>query len=217
MTALVEDLLLLARLDSGRPLEREPVDLTRLLLRGGVRRAGARPRPRWRLELPEDGVEVSGDELRLHQVVTNLLTERPEVHPAGTDGHRAGRTRRVRRTRRRAGLPAGPGRARLRAVRPGRRGAHPRDGTNGTPGGAGLGLALVHAIVNRPRGRRHPGHRPRRHHARRSRSPLTRHFRAAATTPHRPVTPVALAQQEVTGGALGQPKLTDRADFGSRK
>ena len=32
MTALVEDLLLLARLDSGRPLERQPVDLTRLLL-----------------------------------------------------------------------------------------------------------------------------------------------------------------------------------------
>lgn len=32
MTALVEDLLLLARLDSGRPLEREAVDLSRLLL-----------------------------------------------------------------------------------------------------------------------------------------------------------------------------------------
>nr|WP_284288784.1 hypothetical protein [Angustibacter aerolatus] len=32
MTVLVEDLLLLARLDSGRPLEREPLDLTPLLL-----------------------------------------------------------------------------------------------------------------------------------------------------------------------------------------
>ena len=32
MTSLVEDLLLLARLDAGRPLEREPVDLTRLLV-----------------------------------------------------------------------------------------------------------------------------------------------------------------------------------------
>ena len=32
MTSLVEDMLLLARLDAGRPLEREPVDLTRLLV-----------------------------------------------------------------------------------------------------------------------------------------------------------------------------------------
>ena len=45
MTSLVEDLLLLARLDAGRPLEREPVDLTRLLRRGGLRRAGHRRRP----------------------------------------------------------------------------------------------------------------------------------------------------------------------------
>ena len=42
MTALVDDLLLLARLDAGRPLEREPVDLTRLVDRRGQRRAGGR-------------------------------------------------------------------------------------------------------------------------------------------------------------------------------
>ena len=45
MTALVEDLLLLARLDAGRPLSREPVDLTRLLRRGGLGRPGPRARP----------------------------------------------------------------------------------------------------------------------------------------------------------------------------
>ena len=55
MTALVEDLLLLARLDSGRPLERQPVDLTRLLLEAVSDARVLAPDHRWRLELPEDG------------------------------------------------------------------------------------------------------------------------------------------------------------------
>ena len=42
MTRLVEDLLLLARLDAGRPLEAEPVDLTRLLLRRSTTPASSR-------------------------------------------------------------------------------------------------------------------------------------------------------------------------------
>ena len=45
MTALVEDLLLLARLDSGRPLAQEPVDLTRLLLEAVEDARVARARP----------------------------------------------------------------------------------------------------------------------------------------------------------------------------
>ncbi len=84
MTALVEDLLLLARLDSGRPLERRPVDLTRLLLEAVSDARVVDPSHRWRLELPDEVVEVEGDEHRLHQVVTNLLTNARKYTPPGT-------------------------------------------------------------------------------------------------------------------------------------
>jgi two-component system OmpR family sensor kinase len=88
MTSLVEDLLLLARLDSGRPLERKPVDLTRLLLEAVSDARVVSPDHRWRLDVPDDAVdsayEVPGDELRLHQVVTNLLTNAQRYTPAGT-------------------------------------------------------------------------------------------------------------------------------------
>jgi two-component system OmpR family sensor kinase len=84
MSSLVDDLLLLARLDSGRPLSREPVDVTRLLLEavGDARVVG--PDHHWRLELPDEPLEVTGDEQRLHQVVTNLLTNARRHTPAGT-------------------------------------------------------------------------------------------------------------------------------------
>lgn len=73
MTGLVEDLLLLASLDSGRPLVREEVDLT-LLLVGAVGDAhAAGPAHLWRLDLPEEPVTVTGETARLTQVVTNLL------------------------------------------------------------------------------------------------------------------------------------------------
>ncbi len=84
MTALVEDLLLLARLDSGRPLEQQPVDLTRLLLEAVSDARVLAPSHHWRLELPEDVVEVVGDDQRLHQVVTNLLTNARKHTPQGS-------------------------------------------------------------------------------------------------------------------------------------
>jgi two-component system OmpR family sensor kinase len=84
MTALVEDLLLLARLDSGRPLVSEPVDLARLLVEAVSDARVLAPDHRWRLSLPESSVEVVGDEPRLHQVVTNLLTNARKYTPAGT-------------------------------------------------------------------------------------------------------------------------------------
>ncbi|MEQ6902608.1 ATP-binding protein [Nocardioides sp. YIM 152588] len=85
MTALVEDLLLLARLDAGRPLLREPVDLTRLAVEAVTDARVLAPDHRWRVELPEDGpVEIVGDQLRLHQVLTNLLTNARKYTPAGT-------------------------------------------------------------------------------------------------------------------------------------
>ncbi|HYF71901.1 MAG TPA: HAMP domain-containing sensor histidine kinase [Nocardioides sp.] len=88
MTALVEDLLLLARLDAGRPLERAPVDLTRLLLEAVSDARVVAPGHRWRVDVPDDAVdapyEVPGDELRLHQVVTNLLSNARRHTPPGT-------------------------------------------------------------------------------------------------------------------------------------
>jgi two-component system OmpR family sensor kinase len=73
MTRLVEDLLLLARLDSGRPLEREPVDLSRVAVDAVSDAHVAGPDRQWQLDLPEEPVIVAGDAARLHQVVTNLL------------------------------------------------------------------------------------------------------------------------------------------------
>ena len=84
MTRLVEDLLLLARLDSGRPLEREPVDLTRLAVDAVSDAHAAGPDHQWELDLPEEPVVVTGDAARLHQVVTNLLANARIHTAAGT-------------------------------------------------------------------------------------------------------------------------------------
>ncbi|ORV65366.1 sensor histidine kinase [Mycobacterium gastri] len=73
ITRLVEDLLLLARLDSGRPLEREPVDLSRLAVDAVSDAHIAGPEHQWELDLPPEPVVVTGDAARLHQVVANLL------------------------------------------------------------------------------------------------------------------------------------------------
>jgi len=73
MTHLVEDLLLLARLDSGRPLERESVDLSRVAVDAASDAHVAGSDHQWELDLPEEPVVVCGDAARLHQVVTNLL------------------------------------------------------------------------------------------------------------------------------------------------
>ena len=56
MTQLVEDMLLLARLDTGRPLQREPVDLSQLAVRRGRDAHVAGPDHRWTLDLPDEPV-----------------------------------------------------------------------------------------------------------------------------------------------------------------
>jgi two-component system OmpR family sensor kinase len=84
MTRLVEDLLLLARLDAGRPLEREPLDLSPLVV-DAVRDAHAAvPDHRWQIELPDEPVLVDGDPHRLHQVLVNLLANAGKHTPSGT-------------------------------------------------------------------------------------------------------------------------------------
>jgi two-component system OmpR family sensor kinase len=72
MGGLVDDLLHLARLDQGRPLERRPVALDRLAV-DSVNDARAVAPERNITALVEPGVWVSGDEPRLRQVVANLV------------------------------------------------------------------------------------------------------------------------------------------------
>ncbi|KUI04500.1 HAMP domain-containing sensor histidine kinase [Mycobacterium sp. IS-3022] len=84
MTQLVEDMLLLARLDTGRPLQREPVDLSRLIVDTVSDAHVAGPEHDWSLDLPEEPVIVVGDEARLHQVLANLLANARTHTPPGT-------------------------------------------------------------------------------------------------------------------------------------
>jgi len=84
MSTLVADLLLLARLDAGRPLASEPVDLTRVVLDSVADARRAAPDHRWQLDLPEAVVTVTGDEDRLHQVLANLLANASTHTPHGT-------------------------------------------------------------------------------------------------------------------------------------
>ncbi|PRB13881.1 cell wall metabolism sensor histidine kinase WalK [Microbacterium sp. MYb62] len=84
MTRLVEDLLLLARLDEGRELVYSTIDLAQLALEG---LSDARPTAadhHWHIEVPEEPVTVVGDAGRLHQVVANLLANARTHTPAGT-------------------------------------------------------------------------------------------------------------------------------------
>jgi two-component system OmpR family sensor kinase len=84
MSVLVDDLLLLARLDAGRPLNKEPVDMTRLAIDATSDAQVARPSHRWVLELPDDPELVLGDEHRLRQVLVNLLSNAGRHTPEGS-------------------------------------------------------------------------------------------------------------------------------------
>ncbi|HJQ02186.1 MAG TPA: ATP-binding protein [Jatrophihabitans sp.] len=84
MTTLVEDLLLLARLDAGRPLEAAEVDLTRLAVDALGDAHAAGPDHHWQLEVPDEPVLTTGDAARLHQVLANLLANARTHTPAGT-------------------------------------------------------------------------------------------------------------------------------------
>ena len=84
MGRLVDDLLLLARLDSGIPLANEDVDLTRLILESVADARVVARDHQWSLDLPEEPVIVSGDSERLHHLLTNLLTNARVHTPPGS-------------------------------------------------------------------------------------------------------------------------------------
>jgi two-component system, OmpR family, sensor kinase len=84
MSVLVDELLLLAQLDAGRPLAQEPVDLTRLAIDATSDARVAASSHRWLLELPDEPVLIRGDEHRLHQVLANLMSNAAKHTPKDT-------------------------------------------------------------------------------------------------------------------------------------
>jgi two-component system, OmpR family, sensor kinase len=144
MGVLVEDLLLLARLDQDRPLEREPVDLAAVASDAAEDARAASPDREIVLEASEP-VTTLGDEARLRQVAANLLANAVAHTPPGTpvtvgaeavDGNAI-----LSVADRGPGLTADEAE---RAFEPFYRSDPSRDRTTG---GVGLGLAIVAAIA----------------------------------------------------------------------
>jgi len=176
MGLLVEDLLLLARLDQGRPLERQPVDLVTVAGDALADLSAVDPARPVTYEHP-DSLVVTGDEARLRQVAGNLLANARVHTPEGSAVHV-----RVRADDGRAilevadegpGLPPGEEgrvferfyRAAARA-RTGPSGAGAGAGAGaGGGGGTGLGLSIVAAIVAAHGGTVQAGSPPRGHGA----------------------------------------------------
>jgi two-component system OmpR family sensor kinase len=153
MTALVEDMLLLARLDAGRELERETVDLAELAVDAVADAHAAGPDHVWQLDVVADdeGADdpttiVTGDDHRLRQVLANLLTNARVHTPAGTrievGVRREGGDVVVRVDDDGPGIPA---ELRERLFERFTRGDASR---NHTAGSTGLGLAIASAVVH---------------------------------------------------------------------
>ncbi|GAB3291805.1 MULTISPECIES: cell wall metabolism sensor histidine kinase WalK [Pseudoclavibacter] len=84
MSSLVNDLLLLARLDEGQDLQFDTVDLSELVI-NAVSDAQASDADRhWSATVPPSEVSVLGDWERLHQIVVNLLSNASQHTPQGT-------------------------------------------------------------------------------------------------------------------------------------
>jgi len=145
MGVLVDDLLLLARLDQGRPLRREPVDVALLAADAAAdAQAAAADRP-VRLDIPAEPAVVVGDADRLRQVLANLLANSRVHTQPGTSVEvavvAAGEEVVLAVTDDGPGLPPElQGRAFERFTRA-------EDSRTRDRGGAGLGLSIVAAVV----------------------------------------------------------------------
>lgn len=144
MADLVEDLLLLARLDEQRPLAAVPVDLTDIVLSAIDAASAVAPERRIRPRI--DGiVVVQGDPVRLRQVVDNLLANVRAHTPADaaceivltTAGDRAQLTV----------ADSGPGVSPEALARLADRFYRVDDARTRASGGSDLGLSIARAIV----------------------------------------------------------------------
>lgn len=89
MVMLVEDLLLLSRLDEKQDLRTEDIDLGDLVI-DAVHDAGVTgPEHTWTTGLPDEPVWIRGDRHRIHQSVSNLLSNARVHTPAGVRVHTA--------------------------------------------------------------------------------------------------------------------------------
>jgi two-component system OmpR family sensor kinase len=159
MSRMVEDLLLLARLDEGRPLELETVDLTHLVLDAVSDATAAGRDHQWRMNLPDEPVEVRGDASRLHQVLANLLANARTHTPAGTTVATA-LTSSSPGTVAITVLDDGPGIPAEAQPNVFERFARGDSARGSVTGGTGLGLAIVQAIVQAHGGSVHLSSRP---------------------------------------------------------
>jgi two-component system OmpR family sensor kinase len=147
MGVLVDDLLLLARMDQQRPLEHRPVDLLALATDAVVdARVTA---PGHELKLRRAGDEppvVLGDEVRLRQVLGNLIANATTHTPAGTEVIVSVRTERAKAIVEVA--DDGPGMSEDDAARAFERFYRTDPSRTRALGGSGLGLSIVAALVN---------------------------------------------------------------------
>ncbi|WP_091627112.1 sensor histidine kinase [Amycolatopsis saalfeldensis] len=151
MTTLVEDLLLLARLDSGRARVHERVDLSRLVADAVADSHVAGPDHKWLLEAPGEPLSVLGDDDQLHQVVLNLLGNARNHTPPGTTVTTTLSTRDGWVTL--SILDDGPGIPPEILPEVFERFARGDNSRSRAAGSTGLGLAIVAAVVGAHRGR----------------------------------------------------------------
>ena len=145
MSGLVEDLLLLARLDDARPLEQHPVALDDLVERAIEAARAAEPDRLIQFEFAERPLIVEGDEARLRQVIDNLLANIRQHTPPDAPAYVS-----LRPTTNEVVLTVedtGPGVAAADRELVFGRFARPDAPRGREQGGAGLGLAIVRSIV----------------------------------------------------------------------
>ncbi|MET9854026.1 HAMP domain-containing sensor histidine kinase [Streptomyces sp. NPDC006450] len=160
MTGLVEDLLLLARLDAGRPLSTCDTDLAPLVVDAVSDARAAGQGHHWRLELPEEPAPVHADPARIQQVLVNLLANaRTHTPPGTTVTARVSRETSAVRLRIEDDGPGIPPELLPHVFERFARGDASRSRSAGS---TGLGLAIVAAVVSAHGGsvgvRSAPGH-----------------------------------------------------------
>jgi two-component system OmpR family sensor kinase len=143
MSVLVEDLLLLARLDDGRPLEREPVALDEVV--GEAVETAQAVDPERQIELHAEPATVLGDRVRLRQIVDNLLANVRAHTPAGTPASVS--VRRKNGSAEIAVTDEGPGLDEEHLEHLFERFYRADASRSRASGGVGLGLAIVAAVA----------------------------------------------------------------------